>query len=90
MAVVKTCPLVEIKLYIFYFYHISDLFQIDIKEEVQTALQHPPQGGCREVATVLACAQVLCKVINEPHTNNVSMCKYLVLKINIILRDTAY
>ena len=41
------------------------VFQIDMKEEVQTALQSPSQVGCRELATVLACSQVLCSVLRE-------------------------
>ncbi|XP_015748558.1 PREDICTED: probable ATP-dependent RNA helicase DDX60, partial [Acropora digitifera] len=40
--------------------------QIDVEAEVQTALQSPPQGGCRELVTVLACSNVLFKVLNGP------------------------
>ena len=55
-----------------YFYLlICDVFQIDAKAEVQTALQSPPQGGCRELVTVLACSNVLCKVLNEPDISEV-------------------
>ncbi|KAJ7386938.1 putative ATP-dependent RNA helicase ddx60 [Desmophyllum pertusum] len=47
----------------------SSQSEIDVKVEVQSALQSPPQGGCRELATVLACAQILCKLLNEPNTS---------------------
>ncbi|XP_020629551.1 probable ATP-dependent RNA helicase DDX60 [Orbicella faveolata] len=40
--------------------------QTDVKVEVQTALQSPPQGGCRELVTVLVCSNVLCKVLSGP------------------------
>ncbi|XP_044173202.1 probable ATP-dependent RNA helicase DDX60 isoform X1 [Acropora millepora] len=40
--------------------------QIDVEAEVQTALQSPPQGGCRELVTVLACSNVLFKFLNGP------------------------
>ncbi|XP_078360874.1 putative ATP-dependent RNA helicase DDX60 isoform X2 [Oculina patagonica] len=43
--------------------------QIDFQAEVQTALQSPLRGGSREVATIFACAQVLCNVLNEPNTS---------------------
>ncbi|XP_027035542.1 probable ATP-dependent RNA helicase DDX60 [Pocillopora damicornis] len=43
--------------------------QIDIQSEVQVALQSPPQGGCREVATILACVQVLLLLL---HNDNIS------------------
>ena len=52
---------------------INDVFQIDVKAEVQTALQSPPhvQGGCRELVTVLACSNILCKVLNGPDVSEV-------------------
>ncbi|KAK2572326.1 putative ATP-dependent RNA helicase DDX60 [Acropora cervicornis] len=40
--------------------------QIDVEAEVEAALQSPPQGGCRELVTVLACSNVLSKVLNGP------------------------
>ncbi|XP_022803055.1 probable ATP-dependent RNA helicase DDX60 [Stylophora pistillata] len=42
--------------------------QIDVKSEIREALQSPPQGGCRELATVLTCAQVLRKLLNDDNT----------------------
>ena len=53
---------------------ISDVFQIDFKAEIQTASQSTPQVGCRVLASVLACAQVLCKIHKEPSSNEVSKC----------------
>ena len=50
---------------------IFDVFQIDVEAEVQTALQSPPQGGCRELVTVLACSNVLCNVLNGPEISEV-------------------
>lgn len=47
------------------------VFQIDVEAEVQTALQSPPQGGCRELVTVLACSNVLFKVLNGPDISEV-------------------
>ena len=47
------------------------VFQIDVEVEVQTALQSPPQGGCRELVSVLACSNVLCKVLNGPDISKV-------------------
>lgn len=50
---------------------IFHVFQIDVEAEVQTALQSPPQGGCRELVTVLACSNVLFKVLNGPDIREV-------------------
>ncbi|XP_078360877.1 putative ATP-dependent RNA helicase DDX60 [Oculina patagonica] len=47
--------------------------EIDFKGEIQAALQSPPQGGCRELATVLACAQFLCKALDDPATSKETM-----------------
>ena len=47
------------------------VFQIDVEAEVQTALQSPPQGGCRELVTVFACSNVLLKVLNGPDISEV-------------------
>ena len=47
------------------------VFQIDVEAELQTALQSPPQGGCRELVTVLACSNVLSKVLNGPDMSEV-------------------
>ena len=46
-------------------------FKTDVKTEVQTALQSPPQGDCRELVTVLACSNFLCKVLNGPDISEV-------------------
>ncbi|KAJ7386931.1 hypothetical protein OS493_003889 [Desmophyllum pertusum] len=43
--------------------------QIDIKVEVQSALQSPAHGGCRELATVLACGEVLRKVLDDTNSS---------------------
>ncbi|PFX17719.1 putative ATP-dependent RNA helicase DDX60 [Stylophora pistillata] len=45
--------------------HRTYFMQIDVKSEIRAALQSPPQGGCRELATVLTCAQVLCKLLRD-------------------------
>ena len=50
---------------------IFHVFQIDVEAEVQTALQSPTQGDCRELVTVLACSNVLCKVLNGPDISEV-------------------
>ena len=50
---------------------IFDVFQIDVEAEVQTALQSPPQGGFRELVTVLVCSNVLFKVLNRPDISEV-------------------
>ena len=47
------------------------VFQIDVEAEVEAALQSPPQGGCRELVTVLACSNVLSKVLNGPDISEV-------------------
>lgn len=46
--------------------------QIDLKERVQTALKSPPEGGCRELITILACSNILCKFLNDPNITKVS------------------
>ena len=48
------------------------LHQIDVQSEVQVALQSPLQGGCREVATVLACVQVLLQLLHDDKISKVS------------------
>ncbi|XP_068713426.1 probable ATP-dependent RNA helicase DDX60 isoform X5 [Montipora foliosa] len=47
--------------------------QIDVKEKIKTALKSPRQGGCRGLATMLACEMILYKVINEPNFNEKRM-----------------
>ncbi|XP_068760168.1 probable ATP-dependent RNA helicase DDX60 isoform X4 [Montipora capricornis] len=51
----------------------SSSSQIDVKEKVKTALKSPRQGGCRGLATMLACEMVLYKAINEPNFNEKRM-----------------
>ncbi|KAK2572321.1 putative ATP-dependent RNA helicase DDX60 [Acropora cervicornis] len=60
--------------------------QIDVEAEVQTALQSPPQGGCRELVTVLACSNVLFKVLNGPDIRELPL-KYRAQSLNNTLLD---
>ena len=46
--------------------------QIDVQSEVEVALRSPPQGGCREVATILACVQVLFQLLHDDNISKVS------------------
>ena len=46
--------------------------QIDVRSEVQAALKSPPQGGCREVVTILACVQVLLQLLHDENISKVS------------------
>ena len=46
--------------------------QIDFQSEVEVALRSPPQGGCREVATILTCVQVLFQLLHDDNISKVS------------------
>ena len=47
------------------------VFQIDVEVPLQTTLQCSTQGDYRELVTVLACSNVLFKVLNGPDISEV-------------------
>ncbi|CAH3109022.1 unnamed protein product, partial [Pocillopora meandrina] len=62
--------------------------QIDLQSEVQVALQSPPQGGCREVATILACVQVLLLLLHDDNISKDAM-KIAEDKVKLFLLQSA-
>ncbi|PFX17720.1 putative ATP-dependent RNA helicase DDX60 [Stylophora pistillata] len=53
--------------------HKKYFTKIAVEAEVRKALQPPPQGGCRQVSTVVACALILSKALKDPSTTKKTM-----------------
>ena len=66
------CPFTCPNLNYLTFFLLFVLPQIDLQSEVEVALQSPTQGGCREVATILACVQVLLLLLHDDNISKVS------------------